>query len=645
MPLTKLQFQPGINREKTSYSNEGGWFAGNRVRFRDGYPESIGGWQTAMDPSFLGTCRNLNVWTSVDGTQFTFLGTSDKLYYESGNVLVDITPVYVAVTAGNITFAAVNGDATITVTHTAHGRSVGDSVVFAAAATLGGQITAAVLNQEYIITTSADANTYTFEARTAATTIISLTVGGVVVDTPVLADGSDTGNGGASTTADYLFPQGLVSTVPGTGWSAGTWSRGTFNSSSSSTGITSQLRVWFSDPFGEDLVANVMDGGIYYWDKSAKYEQVPTRMVELQTLSSDVTCPTIAHQVLVSDVDRHVIAFGCDAEDNIGTQDPLLIRFSDSEDITAWASTPTNTAGSLRLGTGNAIVAAAETRELTLVQTDSATYAMQFLGPPYTFGVKLVSDRSTIAGPLAMASVDDTVFWMGAGEFYLYTGTVRKIACPLREYVFSDFNVSQREKVTAILNSSYGEVWWAYCSANATENDRYVCFNYESQIWYYGELSRTAWFDRGIRNFPISASTDGYLYAHEVGSSDGSQSPAVSIDAWIESADVDIGDGDSFMFIRRILPDVTFRDTTQSPAEVIMTVRGKRFPGNDYTDTGPSTTTSSVSQAVGVIEQFTEQIHIRVRGRYFSIRVESTTAGTAWRLGSPLLDIRPDGRQ
>ena len=643
MPLQALQFQPGINRERTAVANEGGWFAGDRIRFRFGYPESIGGWDSYMDDSFLGTCRNLGIWSSNDGTQFVGIGTNSKFYIEAGNTLSDITPVYTAVTAGNITFSATASDATITASHTAHGLSDGDFVVIANAATLGGNITAAVLNQEYEVTV-VDANSYTFEAREVAS-IISITTNGVIGGTPVLANGSDTGNGGASTTADYLLPLGLDATVPGTGWASGTWSRGTFNSSSSSTGLTSQLRIWFSDQFGEDLVANVMDGGIYYWDKSAKFEQADERMEQLSTLSSDAACPTLAHQVIVSDTDRHVIAFGCDPIDGIGTQDPLLIRFSDQEDPLTWTPTATNTAGSIRLGSGNAIVAVAETRQQTIIQTDNATYAMSFLGPPYTFGVNLVSNNTTIAGPMAMAAVDDTVFWMGAAEFYLYTGTVRKLQCPLREYVFNDFNVANREKVTAALNSAFGEIWWFYPSEGATENDRYVVFNYETQIWYYGNLPRTAWLDRGIKNFPIAASTDGRLYSHEVGYSDGSQDPAVSIDSWIQSADLDIGDGNEFVFIRRIIPDVTFRDTTASPATVTMTIYAKRFPGNDYTDSEAEGVTSSVSQTPVVIEQFDEQKHIRVRGRHFSLRVESTTVGTAWRLGVPRLDIRKDGRQ
>lgn len=643
MPLQKLQFRPGINRELTSYNNEGGWFACDRIRFRFGSPESIGGWDNYMSESFLGSCRNLKIWTSVDGTNFVFLGTNKKTYIESGNVLTDITPVGSAIAAGTITFSATASDATITVSHTSHGLQTGDFVVIANAASLGGNITAAVLNQEYEVT-KVDANSYTFEAREVAT-IISITTDGVIGGTPVLANGSDTGNGGASTTADYLLATGLDSTVPGTGWASGTWSRGTWSSSSSSTGLTSQLRIWFSDTFGEDLVANIMDGAIYYWDKSLKFEQPDPRMVTLASLSSDSTCPTLAHQVLVSDVDRHVMALGCDAENDIGTQDPLLIRWSDQENPLVWESTATNTAGSLRLGSGNAIVAAAETRQQTLVLTDTAAYAVQFLGPPYTFGATLVSDNSTIAGPLAMASVDDTVFWMGAAEFYVYTGTVRKLQCPLREFVFSDFNVAQREKVTAALNSAFGEIWWFYASAGATENDRYVVFNYEQQIWYYGTLPRLAWTDRGIKNFPIAASVDGHLYSHEVGSTDGSTEPASSINAFVQSADLDIGDGNNFFFIRRLLPDVTFRDTTSSPATVIMTLKGKRFPGNDYTNTEAETITRSVSVSANVIEQYTEQVHVRVRGRLFSLRVESTEAGTAWRLGTPLIDIRPDGRQ
>ena len=388
------------------------------------------------------------------------------------------------------------------------------------------------------------------------------------------------------------------------------------------------------------MLINVRDGGIYYWDKSTNAGITFGRAVELSSLAGANTTPTIAKKVLVSDRDRHIIAFGCDAEDSIGTQDPLLVRFSSQESLTDWSSTATNTAGDLRIGSGSEIVTAIETRQQILVFTDVSLHAMQFLGPPFTFGINTLSENITIAGPSAAVSVDDSVFWMGLNEFYSYSGSVQRVPCSVRDYIFSDFNTEQYEKVYAGVNSAFGEVWWFYPSADSTENNRYVVYNYQQNLWYYGVLSRTAWMDRGITFSPQAASA-GFIYSHETGFDDGSQSPSAAITSYIESSQIDIGEGDQFAFIRRILPDITFRDSEGSPS-VDFTVKARNYPGGAYLQTNTGAVERSSTTPV---EQFTNQLNVRVRGRSFAFRVDSDNTGVGWRLGSPRVDIRPDGRR
>jgi len=630
MALTKLQFRPGVNRETTSYANEGGWFDCDKVRFRFGVPEKIGGWEKLSGRTFLGTCRALHPWVALDGSQFTGVGTHLKYYIEEGGAYADITPIRETTAAGDVTFAATNGSSTLTVTDNNHGALVNDFVTFSGAVTLGGQITADVLNQEYEIVTVPNANTYTITAKDTS---------GVTVT----ADASDTGNGGASVVGAYQINTGLDTTVSGTGWGAGTWGRGTWGSGASLATIGSTLRIWAHDNFGEDLIMNVRDGGIYYWDKSTSSAPF-TRAVSLQDLAGvDATAPTIAKQVIVSDRDRHVIAFGCDPQDNIGTQDPLLIRFSDQENVLTWEALPTNTAGDLRVGSGSKIVAAVETRQQVLVFTDVSLHTMQFIGPPFTFGINQVSENTTIMGPLAAVAVDDMVLWMGQEEFYMYGGTVQKLPCSVRSYVFNDFNFTQAEKVTCGINSSFSEVWWFYCSASSDDIDRYVVYNYQEQSWYYGNMTRTVWLDRGINQYPIAAARDGYLYLHEIGYDDGSTTPAQPISSYVTSSQIDIGEGDNFVFMRRLIPDVTFVDST-SPVEptVNFILEARNFPGVNYSQT----TTNAVTRTATVpVEQWTDQVHLRLRGRSFALKIESTAEGVGWRLGAPRVDIRPDGRR
>jgi len=640
MPLTKLQFRPGVNRETTSYTNEGGWFDCDKIRFRFGTPEKIGGWAKKSGRSYLGTARALHPFVALDGTQFLGVGTHLKYYVDEGGGFNDITPLRVSTAAGDVVFSATNGSSTITATDSNHGALAGDFVTFSGAVSLGGTITAAVLNQEYEIVTVTSVNAYTFVARTVST-IADNTVDGVLVYVPVVANSSDSGNGGGSIIGAYQVNIGLDTTVSGTGWGAGTWGRDTWGSSASLLVSGSTLRIWTHDNLGEDLLLNVRDAGIFYWDKSARSTPfLPAQA--LSELSSDTTTPTIAKQVLVSDVDRHTIVFGCDAQNDIGVQDPLLIRFSDQANPLVWQSLATNTAGDLRLGSGSEIIMAVETKQQIMVWTDSSLHAMQFIGPPFTFGITQVAENITIASPLSAAAVDDNIYWMGVEDFYIYSGQVQKLPCSVRSYVFDDFNSAQSEKVCAGVNSSFSEIWWFYPSASSAENDKYVVFNYQEQVWYYGELNRTAWLDRGITSNPVGASTDNYLYLQESGFDDGSTSPVSAVTSYIESSQMDIGDGDHFVFLKRLIPDITFADSTATAPSANFTLEARNFPGENYTnsDTNPVIRSSTVP-----VEQFTNVVNLRLRGRSFALKVESVNTGVGWRLGSPRVDMQQDGRR
>ena len=428
-----------------------------------------------------------------------------------------------------------------------------------------------------------------------------------------MANASDSGNGGSAADAAYQVTVGLDTQVGGNGWNAGSYGRGTWNSSAdlSVSGLT--LRIWSHDNFGEDLILNARDGGIFYWDKSSG---TGARAVKLSSLSGSNLAPTIAKKVLVSDADRHIIAFGCDGELSIGTQDRLLIRFGSQE-----------------------------TRQQVLVFTDESLHAMQFLGPPFTFGISVISENITIAGPLSAIAVEDMVFWMGKQEFYVYGGGVQRLPCTVRDYIFTDFNILQSEKVTAGTNTSFSEVWWFYPSANSQENDKYVIYNYQQKIWYYGNLARTVWLDRGIESNPLAAGTDHYLYSHESGFDDGSTEPVSAIAAHIESSQMDLGDGDQFTFVNKLIPDLTFRDSTATNPKAIFTIKTRNFPGGAYLQSGAKNVTQSAAATASVVEQFTDQVHLRLRGRSFAVRVDSSDTGVTWRFGSPRLDVKPDGRR
>lgn len=704
MPLTKLQFRPGIDREATSYADEGGWFDMDKVRFRLGFPEKIGGWTRQGTKSFLGTCRGIHPWITLTGDQLLGVGTNLKYYVNEGGGYNDVTPVRLTTAAGDVTFSAsantlasdvavddttisltnssgfpvtgrikvdseiitysnVSGNdligcargqsGTTAATHTAttavecstiivddinHGALDNDFVTFSGAVTLGDQITADRLNQEYEIIYIASTDQYYIDARTVST-ISSITTTSGLDESYVFATATDSGNGGASVVGAYQINTGLDTSIVGTGWGAGTWGRGTWGSSASTVTSGESLRLWSHDNFGEDLLFNPRGGGIYYLDTSSG---LTNRAVSLSDLSGADTTPTIANAIMVSDNSRHVLAFGCDGEFSPGVQDPLLIRFSSQESLTDWSAQVDNSAGDLRIGAGSEIITAIETRQQILVFTDVSLHSLQFLGPPFTFGISMLSDNIAIASPNALASAQDTVYWMGKTEFYAYSGSVQRLPCTVRDYVFNDFNEFQSEKVFATTMTAFSEVWWFYPSASSNEVDRYVVYNYEQNIWYYGTMSRTAGVDRGTQSNPIFASPDHYLYYHEDGFDDGSVSPAVGIAAYIESAQMSIQSGDSFAFISRVIPDLTFRNSTSITPVADFTIKARNFPGGAYLQSNDL----SVSKTASVpVEQFTEQLYMRVRGRSFAFRIDSTETGVSWRLGIPRVDIRQDGRR
>lgn len=621
MALQKIQFKPGVVRDITAYTNEGGWYDCDLVRFQNSFPQSIGGWAKYSLNSFLGVCRELINWVTLAGDNYLGVGTNLKFYIESGLVFNDITPIRRTVVLSGA-FAATNGSTTITVTDASHGAVTNDFVTFSGAVSLGGNITAAILNKEYQITVT-NSNTYTITASIAA-------------------NGSDSGTGGASITAAYQINTGLNVQVLGTGWGAGSWGRGGWGSATTVT-AAGTLRLWTSDNFGEDLLFNVRDAGVYFWDAS---NALSVRGVTLASVSTDVQTPTIATQVIVSDNDRHVIAFGANnylssSNTLVSAQDPLLIKFSNQEDYTVWTSTATNTAGDLRLGSGTHIIRAIETKREILVWTDLALYSMQFIGPPYTFGITMVASGITSMGFNCFAAVDDVVMWMGQGKFYIFSGSTQELPCPLKNYIFTDLNIGESDKIYASVNSEFNEVTWFYPTADSTENNAYVTFNYADRAWTYGSMARTAWIDRGTSTYPIAAAPDGYLYNHEFGMDDGSTSPATPLNAYIESSPFDIGDGDNFVFIRRIIPDVTFVNSTNTPT-VDMTLKMQNFPGSNYNKTTDSPVTRSATVPV---EQFTTQAYVRLRGRQATFKVESNTLGTRWSLGSPRIEVQPDGRR
>ena len=617
MALSKINFAPGVNKEGTEYSADSGWFDSDKVRFRKGRPEKIGGWTKFSETSFLGVCRSILDWASLESIRYIGLGTHLKFYVVSGDLFNDITPIRLTSGAGDPTFAAANGSSTITVTENAHGAVVNDFVTFSDAASLGGTIIAAVLNQEYQVASVPTTNTFTIVAKDTS---------GVTVT----ANGSDTGNGGSSTVAAYQINTGTNSFATGTGWSTAGWGVTAFGSVSSLSSA-GQLRLFSQDVFGEDLVFNPRGGGIYYWDESAG---TGSRGVNITALSGASNAPTIALQVMVSDIDQHVIAFGTNP---IGSSaiDPLFVRFSDQENAADWTPTATNTAGGVRINSGSQIIGAVQGRQEIIIFTDVSVHSMRFIGAPFTFQFQTISSDVSMISPNAAVNARGSIYFMDKGGFYVYNGSVQPLPCSVKEFVFSNLNVDQAFKVFAAENNAFSEVTWFYpVGTGDTEVTNYVTFNYAENLWSVGTLVRGAWRGAGTRNNPLASSiitsTDAnYLYSHE----DGFDDDGSAMTAFIESGDLEMDDGERFMLIRRIIPDFAFSGVT-GDASIDMTIKGKDFPLQDASTLSSSTVTSS-----------TLQNHIRVRSRSPIVRLESTGVGYGWRLGNLRFDIRTDGKR
>tara|TARA_Y100000114_G_scaffold50641_1_gene46232 strand:- start:528 stop:2384 length:1857 start_codon:yes stop_codon:yes gene_type:complete len=618
MTLAKVQFAPGVNKEGTEYTADAGWFDSDKIRFRQGRVEKIGGWTKYSDQSFLGVCRSLHQWSSLESLSYIGVGTNLKFYISEGTVYNDVTPIRLTAGAGDATFAATNGSSTITVTENAHGAVVNDFVTFSDAATLGGNITATVLNQEYQIASIPSVNTFTIEAKDTS-------------GATVTANASDSGNGGSSTVATYQINTGLNAFVQGTGWGAGTWGAGTWGSASS-TLASGQLRLFSQDSFGEDLIFNIRGGGIYYWDESSG---TGTRAINATALSGASNVPTIALQVLVSDIDQHVIAFGSNP---IGSSniDPLLIRFSDQENAADWTPTATNTAGGVRINSGSEIIGAVQTRQEILVFTDVSLHSMRFVGAPFTFQFATLSTDISMISPNAAINARGSVYFMDSGGFYVYNGSVQPLPCSVKEHVFSNLNKGQAFKVFAAENNDFSEVIWFYpIGSGDTEITNYVSYNYSENLWAIGTLDRGTWMGYSKFSNPIASSVNtgptdaNFLYNHETGFDDDGS----AMTAFVESGDLEIGEGDRLMMISRIIPDFKFSGDTGG-ASVDFTIKGSNFPLETPTNQATATVTSSTTQS-----------NIRTRARHAVVRIESSGAGFGWRLGDLRFDMRQDGRR
>jgi hypothetical protein len=647
MPLQKLQLRPGINRESTSLANEGTWFEMDKVRFRSGYPEKIGGWtldtgmaEATLQPpagSFWGVCRSLWNWVTLSNFNLLGLGTNLKYYIQqtAGGDFYDVTPIRDVNAVASNAFTTVNGSTTVVINDAGYNGITGDFVTISGVGGAINGIPAAALNQEFRIT-YITANTYS-----------------ITVSSPATSSGTT----GAATFTYQISTGGEIFTV-GVGWGAGGWggdSGGTLTgwgeAAPAGLGVDQQMRLWSQANYGQDLLINPRGGALYLWKVNAS----PTTYDRAVLLSStspapyttDTDCPSVCNAVAVSDSSRFVIAFGCN-DYGASALDPLLIRWSDQEDYTTWTPAITNQAGSYRLSTGSSIVAQLQTRQEILVWTDAALYSMQYLGPPYVWGFQIVGANISIAGPNAVATAANITYWMGLDKFYMFSGRVETLYCPLRQYIFGDINLQQQYQFFASTNEGYNEIWWFYCSANSTEIDRYVVYNHLEKIWSYGNMARTAWLDTPLRDFPSAAGYDGQLIYHENGVNDGTTNPPSPIESYIQSADFNIGDGHNYGFVWRMIPDVTFDGSYVNNPAVTITMRPRQNPGANY-GAAPSPEVVSTQNYQGqrnyVVQQFTEIVYTRVRGRQMAFRIGSDGLGVQWQLGVPSVDVRPDGRR
>ena len=702
MPLQKLQFRPGLNREGTDYSNEGGWYDGDKVRFRSGFPEKIGGWTQVSNSQYLGVCRSIWIWLDGDagaGNTYIGLGTNIKYYIYFGGVYNDITPIVQTDILTNPFTTNYGGNAySVLVTDGTYNPGVGDYVFFSGASAVGGVTIAG----DYAVTSVVSGTTYTITITSPATSA----------------------TGGGTVTAQYEYPTGLNVYSIGTGWGAGPWSRGTWGSGYSS-GIGQQLRLWSNDNYGADLVIAPRGGPIFYWADSTG---VGTRAQYLSSLANATTAasdnatfsgsatsitvssavapnlypymvitgtnipagtkiassyitgsttvpitatttgsssgtytfsyagsfvPSATYQVITSSIQEFVIAFGANSYDphNAATTfNPLLVRWSDQANAYQWIPELTNQSGEYLLTNGSYIMGARSTRQEILVWTDSCLYSMQYLGAPYVWGFQVLMDNISVMSPNSMITINNVTYWMGRDRFYMYSGVVQTLPCALRQYIFDDINQDQAYQVFAGANEAFNEVWWFYVSQSSANTvvDKYVIYNYLDRVWYYGTMARSAWMQTGTQPYPIAADYNGRLLYHENGCDDVSTSATLPIDAYVQSSDFDIGDGHNFGFVWRILPDVNFNGSTTNGPTVTMTVKPRENSGTPYgTADNPQVQSAQnyTNAPAYTVQEFTGQVYTRLRGRQLAFRIESTGLGVAWQLGSPRIDIRPDGRR
>jgi len=619
--LKKFQPRPGVNKENTRYANENGWYDSEKVRFRQGMPEKIGGWARISTNTFLGVCRSLWNWVTLAKQNLIGLGTHLKFYIVDGGAYYDITPLRATTTLGTDPFTG-NGTTTVTVTAASHGAITGDFVTYSGAT--GAY--ASTLNAEYQVTVI-NSNSYTITTATA------------------IAAGA---TGGSAVVARYQITVGAATQAPIGGWGAGTWNSGTWGVGGGSANAS--LRLWSQSNFGENLVFGPRGGAMYYWDADGG---TGTRGVLLSSLLGASDVPTVQNLVYVSD-NRFVFAFGCN-DYGLVAQNPMLIRWSDQEDPANWTVSATGQAGSLTLSHGSEIVTAVQTRQETIVFTDSAIYSLQYLGLPAVWGSQILGDNISIVSQNAAIVASGRVFWMGIDKFYVYDGRVNTLNCDLRKYIYQDINLGQRQQIFCGTNEGFNEIWWFYCSENSTAIDRYVVYNYVENdgkggigVWYHGSLARTAWLDSGLLEYPVAATYSYNLVNHEFGVDNDETGTILPITAYISSSEFDIDDGDKFGFVWRMLPDVTFEGSTAASPSAVMTLIPMQNSGSGYNtpqSVAGSSSATVTRTATVPIEQFTGQVYIRVRGRQMIIKMESTDVGVFWQLGHPRFDIRQDGRR
>jgi hypothetical protein len=611
----------GVNRETTNYSTEGGWVDSDKVRFSAGFPEKIGGWVRALSSSFDGVCRLLFNWVTLAGQNHLALGTSKRFYIETGGAFNDITPIQETITTTDpITTSLDSTTLTFSTGGSSHGAAVGDFVVVSGASSVGG-IPVDEINTEHVIVSTPSATTFTVEVESGAA-------------------GSATGGGDVTMT--FLFNTGAQTNVFGRGWGAGAWSRGTWSSAATSTVSGTPLRLWSADNFGEDLLFCARQGPLFYWDASGG---VSARAVYAEDVTGAVDVPTSILNLLVTP-ERFVVALGCTPVGG-GDIDPLLIRWASQETFIDWSPTTTNTSGDLRLSTGSYIVTALKARSEILVWTDAALHSMSYLGAPLQFGQTTLAHNVTVISPNAAIAVNNSVFWMGKNQFYVYNGQVQTLPCTVRTYIFGDLDPAQAFQVYCGLNEPFGEVTWFYCSMGQTRMNKYVTYNYLENLWYYGTMDRTSWLyapTRGSNPLATAGGYDdeaGYLYSHENGNdmSEGSISP---LESYITSADLDIGDGEHFMFVDRVIPDFDFEGSTATAPELDVTVSTRNTPGTAYLDNDERQVTRSSTSPVTL---YTTQLWMRLRGRQARVKISSDQAGVKWRLGSIRIQAREDGKR